>query len=171
MVIPYKVTINKKLFKVIKKLDIIIMKKNFIYISFFSLLISFLLISCGTNKERETGNKKDSAVNKNINLIWNNTKNYTYEHKEQFKIEVEDAKKKLINKIDELRKKASVSSGNAKENYNDGVQRLVEEREFLNKKMSDFNEITNENWNHFKSGVNFAWKDIEKTLMSTIKNS
>jgi hypothetical protein len=147
------------------------MKMNFIYMSFFSLLISFLLISCGTNTERETGFKKDSAVSKNISLIWNNTKEYTYEQKEQFKIDVENAEKKLNNKIDELRKKASVSSGNAKENYNDGVQRLVEEREFLNKKMSDFNDINNENWNHFKSGVNFAWKDIDKTLISTSEKS
>jgi len=146
------------------------MKKNFIYISFFCLLILFLLVSCGTHTERRSGNKKDSAVNKNISLIWNNTKDYTYEQKEQFKIDVENAKKKLSNKIDELRKQASVSSGNAKENYNDGVQRLVEEREFLNKKMSDFNEITNENWDHFKSGVNFAWKDIEKTWISTTEN-
>ena len=139
------------------------MKKNFIYISFFSLLISFLLISCTTQKERKNVNKNIPAVNQNTNSIWSNSKIYTYEQKKVFKTDVENAKKKLNDKIDELRKKTSVAWGNAKENYNDGVEKLVEGRGLLNKKMSDFNSITKENWNDFKSGVNSAWSDIEKT--------
>jgi hypothetical protein len=171
MVRLYRVKNNKLLMKVNSKLDDIIMKKNFIYISFFSLLISFLLVSCGTQKEREARHKNDSAVNKNIGFIWDNTKNYTFEQKRQFKKDVENTEKKLNDKIDELRKKASVSWGNTKENYNDGVEKLVEEREFLNKKMSDLNDITKENWNDFKSGVNSAWKDIDKTWKDIMKNS
>ncbi|MEJ2617475.1 MAG: hypothetical protein P8Z35_21155 [Ignavibacteriaceae bacterium] len=147
------------------------MKKNFIYLSVSCLLISFLLLSCGIQKERETGNKKSSAISKNTSSIWNNTVDYTYAQKEQFKTDVENAEKKLNDKIDALRKKAGVSWGNVKENYNDGVEKLVEDRRFLNKKMSDFNDVTKENWNDFKSGVNSAWRDIEKTWKITNENS
>lgn len=146
------------------------MKKNFIYISFFSLLIAFLLISCTTQKERKNVNKNIPAINQNTSSIWRNSKNYTYEQKELFKTDVENAKKKLNDKINELRKKASVSWGNVKENYNDGIEKLVVERGLLNKKMSDFNSITKENWNDFKSGVNSAWSDIEKTWEKTNEN-
>ena len=143
------------------------MKKNTIYIMFLSLLISVMLVSCETGKEKRVDKSSDSASGNSISIIWNNTKNYSFEQKEKFKNDVEKAREKLNNKIDELQKKAGLTTGNAKANYNKGIEKLKEEREVLNKKMSDFNNVTEQNWNDFKSGVTSVWRDIEKTWKNT----
>lgn len=143
------------------------MKKGFIYTIFSSLLISLMLVSCETRKEKTGDQSSDSAAGKNIGIIWNNNKYYSYEQKEKFKNDVEKAREKLNNKIDELQKEAGFTTGTAKANYNKGVEKLKEEMEVLNKKMSDFGDLTEENWNDFKAGVNSVWRDIEKTWKNT----
>lgn len=149
----------------------IIMKKNFIYLSLFSLLISLFLLSCETAGERDRTEKGSLSATTNINTIWNGTKNYTFREKKQFKTDVDAAKEKLNNKIDELQKIAGTMWGNSKANYNNAVEKLKEEKEILNKRMSNFNDATNENWNDFKSGVNSILNDIERTLESITGNS
>lgn len=147
------------------------MKKNFFCVSFFSLLISFLTISCGIPKEGKIKDKiSNSEIRTNVSRIWNNTTEYTFAQKEHFKRDVENAEEKLSNKIDAIQQKAGTSRGNTKVNYNKAVEKLKEEKEVLNKKMSNFNGITKENWNDFKSGVNSVWSDIEKTWENINEN-
>ena len=120
-------------------------KWNPIYTIVFNVLISFLMISCGSNNQDKKMEKGSSNValktENNLDILWNNTKSYTFNQKEQFKNSVENARDKLNNKIFELEDKAENASGTAKDEYNKTVEKLKEEREVLNKKMSNFNDV------------------------------
>ena len=54
--------------------------------------------------------------------------------------------------------------------YNKSVAYLKEERELLNKRMNDFGNVTQDNWNNFKSGINSVWDEIENTLKDMNKD-
>ena len=111
--------------------------------NYFNVLISFLLISCGNNNQNMEREKESSNVafntENNLDTLWNNTKSYNFNQKEQFKNSFENARDNLNNKIYELEDKAENASGNAKDKSNKTVEKLKEVREVLNKKMSNFN--------------------------------
>jgi len=140
-------------------------------ISFFCsiILMSYILTSCQNKKEENMNNKVDNTGSNSgrVNIFWNSNKDYTYEQKDQFKKDNETAKEKLNNKIDELQRIAGNTRGNASIKCDKSVKDLKEEREYLNKKMSDFNEVTQDNWNDFKSGINSVWDEIDDTWEST----
>ena len=134
----------------------------------FIVLVLFILAACQNKKEGNldsVANKIDSSI-----IIWSPIKDYTYQRKNQFKKAFKKAKEKLDNKIDELQRIAGNTIGNASMKYNKSVAYLKEERELLNKRMNDFGNVTQNNWNNFKSGINSVWDEIGNTLKDMNKD-
>jgi hypothetical protein len=137
---------------------------------FAALFFSIFLVSCQNNNHGNTnGNTDTVSVNgnnarENANKIWVDTKDYTYAQKDQFKQHIDSAKTELDHRIKELQQKAENASGNAKAEYNESVEKLKDERSYLDKKMNDIDNVSKDNWDDFKSGVNSAWNDINNTL-------
>jgi gas vesicle protein len=95
------------------------------------------------------------------NYFWTYDRDYTYEQREEFRRDVEQAKAKLNQEITRLENEARTAPEDKQEWYNDQIAELKEKRDDLDEEWGDYNNTTADTWDDFKSSVQSVWEDIE----------
>ena len=142
--------------------------KGFFLILFFTTIL-FFISSCG--READDTTMDDEMTSENIsdqtitdeNDFWTYERDYTFEQRNQFREDVNAAVVRLNEKINELAVHAANASGDTKVWYNDRIEELKEQRSEIENNMQNFDNITANAWNDFKTGITTAWNEIEES--------
>jgi peptidoglycan hydrolase CwlO-like protein len=139
-------------------------RKIFLWASL--VMVPLLVVSCGdTSRDDERLGETGTADEymEDDNVFWTSDRDYTYEDRDQFREDVNEAVTKLDNEIQNLQQEADQAGEDAKQMYNERISELKSHRDNLNSKMNDFASVTEENWEDFKSGISSTWDDIENS--------
>jgi hypothetical protein len=149
------------------------MKRNGLFIVLFFTAVMFLVNSCGREAEDTTiddemtyderDNRMGDRTMTDQNNFWTYDRDYNYEQRSEFREDVNASLDRLNQRIDELETKAENSTGDTKEWYNDRADELKDKRSEIEEDMRDFDDVTQDAWDDFKSGVTTAWNEIEET--------
>lgn len=134
-----------------------------------SLILGMALIvtlaACEQRTEETRYDDTDVVVHDNMRdttyHFWTYDRDYTYEQREEFKRDVEQAKAKLNQEITRLENEAKTASDDRKDWYEDQIADLKEKRDDLDEEWKDYNNTTADTWDDFKSSVKSVWEDIE----------
>jgi hypothetical protein len=157
--------------------------KRSIWLSFFlSVLTLMILTGCDTRRDdnrvddRTTvtdENKKDATgtdmntdnrnTDKDITLFEKNH-DYTYDQRDQFKSDVDNAFDRIDERIDHIGDKIDDMSGQTKDMYNKKLDAIKDKRDKLEKRMDNFDNTKDNNWNQFKSSFRTAWMDLRSDI-------
>ena len=89
--------------------------------------------------------------------------NYSYNQKEKFRQDIENAEKKLNDQIKDLQQQAENASGEVKNKYEQAIRSLNEKKKEVNRKMNILGNVIEKDWDNFKVGINSAWGEIQDT--------
>ncbi len=151
------------------------MKRNGLLIILFFTAILFFVGSCGrsaddasqedemTNEEKDQGMNDQQTNMQEENQFWTANRDYTFDQRTEFREDVNAAHDRLNNKIIDLEETGANAVGDTKEWYNDRIAELKEHRSEIQKEIKNFDKVTAENWDSFKSGITSTWNDIEQS--------
>lgn len=149
------------------------MKRNRLLIILFSSAILFFTGSCGreaddaSNEDDMSYENRDQGIGDQQttmqaeNQFWTSNRDYTFDQRNEFRDDVNSAIDRLNSKITDLEESAASATGDTKEWYNDRVAELKDQRSEIQKELEDFEKVTADNWDSFKSGITSTWNDIE----------
>jgi hypothetical protein len=141
--------------------------KNKMFLPLIMLFFFSLFIACEDKREDDM---KDTDIVTEDNTpptvdvdddLWSEERNYTYADREQFEQDIEAAEDRLDKRIENLEEKSENATGDLKEKYDSQIENLKAKKENLDNKMKEFSNVTEDNWEAFKTDVNETWNDIE----------
>ena len=155
------------------------MKKSIWLSIFLSVLTVFLLTGCDTRRDDDTVNDRtvitddDNATRDNTNneigtdrdwMVFEDNRDYTYNERDAFKSDIDRAMDRLDERIDIIEDKADDATGETKDAYDKRIEDLKAKRDNVEKRMDEFDEVKDNNWNQFRSNIRTAWMDVKNDV-------
>jgi peptidoglycan hydrolase CwlO-like protein len=161
-----------------------IFMKRSIWLSFFlSVITVFMLTGCDTRRDDNTVDDRtvitddDNATRDNTDneigtgtdadrdwMVFENNRDYTYNERDAFKSDIDRAMDRLDERIDMIEDRADDATGDMKDAYEKRIEDLKAKRDNVEKRMDGFDEVTDANWNQFKSNIRTAWMDVKSDV-------
>jgi len=160
------------------------MKRQRIFSLILSIVLSLTLLACNTDRTEEntddTSNIDKPAINDNTGDVvtddgtrvtfWNTDRDYTYTERDAYKEELQAAVDRLDKQIDMLEDRADNATGETKQNLEKRIDQLKEHRTNIENKINDWANITESEWDGFKSDVKTAWNDIQNSYNEVVRD-
>ncbi len=158
------------------------MKRSIWFSFFLSVLTVMLLTGCDTRRDdnnvddrtvvTDDNNKDNTEIGKDAerDMLFENNRDYTYEERDIFKSDVDKAMDRIDDRIDMLDDKIGDAAETQKAAYETRIKAIKDKRDNLEKRMDDFDEMKDNNWNQFKSSFRTAWMDLKNDVDKASKD-
>jgi peptidoglycan hydrolase CwlO-like protein len=150
--------------------------KRSIWFSFMIAIVAvFTLAACETRRDDTTVDDRTVITDDNMTRdgrdigtdrdfeLFEDNRDYTYDQREDFKRDVERAIDRLDERIDRLEDRADDAEGQEKQMYERRINELKAQRDRLENEIDRIDDVDENTWNDFKSGVKSAWTDVKNT--------
>ncbi|MFO7446823.1 MAG: hypothetical protein R6W90_10680 [Ignavibacteriaceae bacterium] len=142
---------------------------------FFSLVVAALfaigLSACGDNRTPDdtmdgTGMNDNTMMQDEGTQVtfWDENTDFTYTDREQYRESLNAAVDKLDDQIDRLEDRADNATGENKQMIEQRIDQLKERRSQIENRLNDWANITEDEWENFKSDINTAWNDVQDSF-------
>ncbi|RPI72810.1 MAG: hypothetical protein EHM47_07440 [Ignavibacteriales bacterium] len=155
------------------------MKRNGFIISLLFTAMLFFITSCGQNaddtdditlEDRDDVLEDQTMMQDHENEFWTVDRDYTYDQRSEFRNDLNSAIERLDNRINKLETHAANTTGDTKDWYNDRIEELKEHRAEIQEDLNEFNDVKEDNWDDFKSGIVSGWNDIEDSWDEMVRD-
>jgi DNA repair exonuclease SbcCD ATPase subunit len=147
-----------------------IMKKSLFFIAIVSFVFSLVLMSCQTRDDRGTYDDTTFRDRDGVTMDTRDTerrvflvrdRDYTYEERDQYRQDIQQARNEIDNEIQRLERQSADAPAEARDGYNDAIAELRDKRQELDRELNRMNNVTEDNWEEFKSDMNEWFSDLE----------
>jgi peptidoglycan hydrolase CwlO-like protein len=155
------------------------MKKTLLIRMFLVAIISMAFVACDTRQDRtddmdnrgtdtytpgERDNTGITTETERDYMFFDDSRDYTYEERNQFRQDVQEARNRLDQEISRLESQGQNLAADEREDHREKINDLKEKRDELDKEMKGFNRATADNWDDFQDKVQSAWSDVEDSF-------
>ena len=151
------------------------MKKQMFLPLVLALLLSFMFVACNNDRTDETmhdtGTMEDMRADDGTQVtFWDDGREYTYAEREEYRNSLDEAVDRLDKQIERLEDRADNATGENKQMLEQRIDQLKERRTNIENRLNDWANITEEEWENFKSDINTTWNDIQNSYNEVVRD-